>query len=144
MEYKIKKEDKKNPLLSTIEITGLSDVVSIKDILDNIDALQKQISELDSKIRIERATMQNVVSNYKDINDLLPSMSDSKEEKDRKNQYLVALFIFLKSRDFIHRAEPVVKERKKIIKEEQDNLEKIKESTGIDYKKQVVDKKDLK
>jgi len=133
MEYKIKKEDKKNPKDTLIEVSGLTDVISIKQILDNIEALEGQVTELSGKIGVEEATMKNVVDNHPKVGDLLPNSTDTKEVKEEKNLFLVAMFIFLKSRDYVQRARPIVKERKDIIKEETVNLEKIKEVTGIKY-----------
>ncbi len=82
--YKVKQEDKKEPLNTVIEIGGITDEIAVRQVTDNIQALEQQIHEVETKMRLEKATMENCMNNHPAIKDLLPADQDSDEDKEKK------------------------------------------------------------
>lgn len=125
-----------------IKVTGIESIITIKEIKDNIKTLEKEKVGIEGQLKIDRAMMVNVVNNHPKINDLLPKFKDTKKQKEEKELYLVALYLFLRSRDTVKKYESVLKDVNYALAEEAHNLEEIKKQTGIDHTL-VINKSDL-
>lgn len=131
--YKLKEENKENPRLSLIEVSNLKDTITFQEVLENVNKLEKLVTELDGKLKLEQAKMTNITDNHASIKDLLPNKKDSKKEKDAKEIYLIAVNMYVTSREIVKEHSEMVEKCKKAIEQEKENLVIMQEATGIKY-----------
>lgn len=133
--YELAKENKEDPKQSQILVKNLTDTITFQEVLDNITKLEQARTEITAKNKIDRAKMVNITRNHPDVDKLLPKFEDTDKERDAKEVYLIALQMFLNSREVLRNGEASLKQIAKVLREEKENLKLMKEATGIDYER---------
>jgi len=125
------KEKNKEGRHALIEATGLTDTFTIKELSDNIKHMEKLVVEQTAKQRVEIATVKNILENFSSIAELEPKPDDSKEVKDEKNKFILALTMFFQSRSIIDETTQNLKHIKKALKKEKETLADVKDQTKL-------------
>jgi cysteinyl-tRNA synthetase len=125
------KEKNKEGRHSIIEATGLTDTFTIKQLSDNIKAIEKMKKEQESKKKIEVATVKNILSNFKSIAEMEPKPEDSKSVREEKEKFILALSMYLKSRVIIDETTNNLKNIRKALASEKKTLADVREQTKL-------------
>lgn len=133
--YKVIEHNKDNPYLSVIQKRGVNVEFTLSDLVSNIEGMKKQITEIEAKVGIEKATMQNIIHSHSKIIELVMGQKNAKDlgieeylmtEKDR-----VAIDMFERSRRFVNGAEEKLIEFQLALKDDQRSLEEACVATKI-------------
>lgn len=152
--YKVIEFNKDNPYQSNIQKSGVKVEFTIGHLWDNIQALKKQVKEIEAKVGIETATMKNIIHNYPIIIQMfmgqLPLSEIVKqlgEEYKITEEERVAMHMFDRSRRFVNEAEDKLTEFAVAIEDDTRSMKEACEACKIPMPVEAVletaaDKKD--
>lgn len=130
-DYKLAKENKKNPKLSDFEVIGVT--IKPKELMENVKYLKHHIKQAEAQVSLENTQMNNYMKHYPDIQQLLPVDGDEDKQKEDKEKFLVALKLYLDSRTKLVEYASAIDGMKKALKEDEDALKKIEKLSGQKY-----------
>lgn len=125
--YKIKTENKNDTLQTIITKEGITADFTLGQVYDHKLKLEQEIKEKEGQIEIHQATMDNILSNHKDVAKIVKKIKESKNSQG----ILATLFLYIQNDIDRDNNERMVKERKSVIREYRKELKTIHEALSI-------------
>lgn len=118
MIYKIKKNAKKIEDIK-IEVSGITNEFTLKEIKANEDYLTKQKKEIEGMVKVQRAKMVNITRNHPSVARFTP-------------EQLTGAYLYKEASAFVSEAESKLKEINKQLREYKKDRDEIKKQIGLE------------
>jgi len=125
LKYKITKENKDNIFDTEIEVSGVTNKFTPRELVISLKSLNKLLIEITANKKIKAATMKNIENSNPIVKDLSP-------------ENLCACYLYYEAFTFNKEADKKLKEIETQIETDETNLEEIKKQTGLDINNKEV------
>lgn len=125
--YKIKSEDQEDTLQTVISKEGITAEFELQDVYNHKLKLEQEIAEKEGQVEIAKASMQNILNNHKDVKKIVKEITAMKNAQG----ILATLYLYVKHDIDKDNNQRMVDERKKVIKEYEEELNIIHDTLHI-------------